>query len=77
MFKDQTIPQDVVDHTIGHELTHYAHGFSSNTPKLHRYPHAGGVVKKEMGQRGMDHLYQAYKSWIKDYRNSLKRKYGW
>jgi len=77
MFKNQSIPQEVIDHTIGHELVHYAHGFSSSSPKLHRYPHAGGVVKREMSQRGMDYLYQAYRDWIKDYRSSLKRKYGW
>ena len=76
MFKNQSIPGEVIDHTIGHELVHYTHGFSSNSPKLHRYPHAGGVVKKEMSQRGMDYLHQAYKDWIKHYRDSLKRRYG-
>lgn len=77
MFKNSSIPQEVVDHTIGHELVHYAHGFSSVHPKLHRYPHAGGVVKREMEKRGMGYLYEAYKQWIKDYRLSLRRKYGW
>src|SRR2546422_575509 len=28
MFKDPKIPVEVVDHTIAHELCHYAHGFS-------------------------------------------------
>ncbi len=68
MFKDQKIPASVVDHTIGHELVHYTHGFSSNQPRLHRYPHAGGVVRLEMRKRGMEHLYDAYKFWIKEYR---------
>lgn len=77
MFKDPKIPSEVVDHTIGHELTHYAHGFSSVHPKLHRYPHAGGVVRKEMNERGMEHFYQSYKSWIKGYKQSLRRRYGW
>lgn len=71
MFKDSRIPMEVVDHTIGHELTHYAHGFSSNHPRLHKYPHAGGVVKKEMEDRGMGHLHTAYKNWIKEYRKKL------
>lgn len=71
MFKDLEIPAEVVDHTIGHELTHYAHGFSSVQPRLHRYPHAGGVVKKEMEARGMGHLHQAYRDWIKEYRKQL------
>lgn len=77
MFKDVSIPQSVVDHTIGHELVHYAHGFSSTHPRLHRYPHAGGVVKKEMGERGMGHLYDAYKQWIADYRQALRKMHGW
>src|SRR3989344_9565614 len=43
MFRDVLIPVEVVDHTIGHELVHYTHGFSSSKPRLHKYPHAGGV----------------------------------
>lgn len=71
MFKDHKIPTEVVDHTIGHELVHYAHGFSSVYPKLHRYPHAGGVVRREMADRGMGSLYLAYKDWMKEYRKKL------
>lgn len=77
MFKDPSITQQVIDHTIGHELVHYAHGFSSVHPRLHRYPHAGGVVKKEMEERGMGYLYKAYKAWIKGYRKALRTNYGW
>lgn len=68
MFKDLNIPPEVVDHTIGHELVHYAHGFSSTQPRMHRYPHAGGVVKREMEERGMGYLHKAYKSWVKEYK---------
>ena len=75
MFKDLSIPEGVVDQTIGHELVHYAHGFSSIHPRLHRYPHAGGVVRKEMRERGMEHLYQAYRNWIKGYRRILMKRY--
>lgn len=77
MFRSSKIPPAVVDHTIGHELVHYAHGFSSNHPKLHKYPHAGGVVKKEMAQRGMGYLFDAYKKWIKQYKQTLRRIHGW
>lgn len=71
MFKDEKVPAEVVDHTIGHELVHYAHGFSSSNPRLHKYPHAGGVVRKEMAERGMEYLYQSYKQWVKLYRKKL------
>lgn len=72
MFKDPKVPQEVIDHTIGHELVHYSHGFSSTHPRLFKYPHAGGVVKKEMGERGMEYLYEAYTSWVKLYRKNFK-----
>lgn len=71
MFKDPKVPIEVVDHTIGHELVHYAHGFSSVHTRLHKYPHAGGVVKREMIERGMGHLHKAYQGWVKDYRKKL------
>lgn len=71
MFKNPKVPSEVVDHTIGHELVHYAHGFSSPAPRLHKYPHAGGVVRVEMKERGMEHLSDAYKDWIKRYRQQI------
>lgn len=75
MFKDAKIPQEVVDHTIAHELSHYAHGFSSPHAQLHRYPHEGGVVRTEMENRGLGHLTKAYKLWIREYRKELERYY--
>ena len=71
MFKQDSIPVEVIDHTIAHELVHYAHGFSSKRARLHKYPHAGGIVKKEMDQRGLGHLNRAYTLWIKQYRKQL------
>lgn len=75
MFKDLRIPQDVVDHTIAHELCHYAHGFSSPHPRLHKYPHEGGVIKREMEERGLGFLYQSYQKWVKIYRDELGEYY--
>lgn len=71
MFKDSLIPLEVIDHTLAHELVHYAHGFSSKKIKLHKYPHAGGVVKREMVERGMGYLVKSYKAWVKKYRAKL------
>ena len=75
MFKDPQIPIEVVDHTIAHELCHYAHGFSSPHTRLHRYPHEGGVIKAEMENHGLIHLYDAYRKWIRQYREELKERY--
>ena len=77
IFKNPKIPQSVVDHTIAHELIHYAHGFSSSRIRLHKYPHAGGVVRNEMRERGMEYLYLSYKQWIKQFRLALRRANGW
>ena len=71
MFKDETILQEVVDHTIAHELVHYAHGFSSKRIRMHKYPHQGGIVKKEMEDRGLGYLNLAYKKWVAQYRKKL------
>lgn len=71
MFKDQTIPVEVIDHTIGHELTHYTQGFSSPHPRLHRYPHEGGIVKRELIERGFNKELKVYQNWIKTYKKEL------
>lgn len=77
MFKDPGIPVEVVDHTIGHELCHYTHGFSSPKRKMHRYPHSGGVIQRELEERNLHHLVVAYKKWVKKYRDILKSERGW
>lgn len=74
MFKSAKIPQEVIDHTIAHELVHYTHGFSSKRIRLHKYPHAGGVVDKELSQRGMSYLIKSYKTWVKGYRRNLQAR---
>lgn len=73
MFKNKAIPTEVVDHTIAHELVHYTHGFSSSIKRLHKYPHAGGIVKREMQSRGMGYLNNAYARWVKIYREQLEK----
>jgi hypothetical protein len=71
MFKNPKIPLEIVDHTIAHEMCHYVHGFSSLKPRLHKYPHHGGIVNKELRQRGMDFLIKGYSKWLKSYKKEL------
>lgn len=52
LFKDEKIPEYLVDLTIAHEIVHYMHGFNSPYPKQFRYPHQGGIVRKELIERG-------------------------
>lgn len=64
-FRDEKVPKYVIDATIGHELCHYAHGFSSPLPQLANHPHRGGIVSKELAKRGLGALEKKQKIWIK------------
>lgn len=75
LFRDEKIPFQIVDHTIAHELVHYNHGFSSLQPRLHHYPHRGGVIDKELNTRGLGNLVIFYNSWVKQYVKELGRSY--
>lgn len=66
-FRDEDIPEYVIDAVIGHELCHYVHGFSSPLPQLARHPHKGGIVNYEMAKRGMGELELRQKRWIKQH----------
>lgn len=65
-FRDTTIPEYVVQATLVHELTHYAHGFNSPHQQAQVHPHAGGVMKREFEERGALDLYKRQKKWLKD-----------
>jgi hypothetical protein len=65
IFRSQDIPEFVVEATIFHELTHYAHGFNSPLEKAQSHPHAGGVMRREFDERGLLDLYTQQKKWLK------------
>lgn len=64
-FKKKAIPEYVVDATIAHELSHYAHGFASPHKQKYHYPHKHGVVRSEMRNRGLSELFKKQKLWTK------------
>jgi hypothetical protein len=66
LFKDSKIPEYVVLGTIAHELSHYAHGFNSPIDRKFATPHAGGVVTRELRERGLSEIYRMQKKWLKD-----------
>lgn len=70
-FRDKKYPLGIIDHTIAHELVHYAQGFPTPGPRLHRYPHRGGVIDKELKSRKLDQLVTFYHSWVKNYLKSF------
>lgn len=65
-FKDTTIPEFIVNSTIAHELTHYAHGFSSPLSQSYAHPHKGGIIRKELTSRGLGQLHKESKKWLKE-----------
>jgi hypothetical protein len=65
LFKDPKIPKYVVVGTIAHELSHYAHGFHSPIEQKFQNPHAGGIVTKELKQRGLEAIYRSQRKWLK------------
>ena len=65
LFRSEEIPEMVVRATLVHELCHYAHGFNSPVLQNKRYPHAGGVMKREFTERGLLELYLTQRRWLK------------
>ncbi|MBU0981323.1 hypothetical protein KKC94_01380 [Patescibacteria group bacterium] len=65
LFRDESIPEEIILATIAHELCHYAHGFSSPLKRKFRHPHQGGVVTKELKARGLHELHKFEKKWTK------------
>ncbi|OIP25177.1 hypothetical protein AUK11_01095 [bacterium CG2_30_37_16] len=66
LLKELNIPDFIVQATIAHELTHYAHGFSSSHERKFKHPHKGGVVSKEMQIRGLEDILYLQKKWLKE-----------
>ncbi len=71
MFQSTKVPDKVVAYTVAHELAHYAHGFSSKHARASQYPHAGGMVDRDLKKRGLGHVVTAYKEWLKGYRTEV------
>ncbi|HVQ43523.1 MAG TPA: hypothetical protein VMT30_00980 [Candidatus Saccharimonadia bacterium] len=67
LFRREDIPEFVVEATLFHELTHYAHGFNSPLDRAQRHPHAGGVMRREFAERGLLELYLQQKRWLKEH----------
>ncbi len=75
IFKDPLIPAQVVEAVLAHEIVHYIHGFCSPLKQKYRHPPRGGVVKKEMIARGLEHQYRIEKAWTRDnFRNEVLPK---
>jgi hypothetical protein len=66
LFSHEEVPEYVVDATIVHELAHYVHGYGSGLAKLHSHPHRGGVIDKELRERGCFFIEMEAAAWRRD-----------
>ena len=75
-FKDEKVPDYIIDLTIAHELVHYSHGFNSPLPRLYSHPHKGGIVNKDLKKRGFGSLLKLERPWIKnEWRGIVKNEF--
>jgi len=64
-FRNEAVPEYVVDGVLAHELTHYTHGFFSPHPQLYRHPHQHRIVDTELTNRGFGDILKLQKAWLK------------
>ena len=75
-FKNESAPEKIIDGILAHEFCHYVHGFNSTIEKRYRTPHAGGIIDKELKERGMEDLLIFQKKWLKEnWKNIIENKF--
>lgn len=65
LFKNEIVPEYIIDITIAHELIHYMHGFNSPIKRKYKHPHKGGIVTKELKNRGFLSMLKREKLFVK------------
>ncbi|HIH25596.1 MAG TPA: hypothetical protein HA226_02380 [Nanoarchaeota archaeon] len=52
------------------------HGFNSPLPRMHKHPHKGGIVNKELKKRGFGNMISLERKWVRnEWRNMVKEEY--
>ena len=64
-FRDERVPEFMIDATLAHEISHYVHGFFSPRPRISKHPHRGGLVDNELRNRGFSEILINQKLWLK------------
>ena len=75
LFKEEEVPDYVIEATLAHEFVHYTHGFHSPLRRLYKYPHQGGIVDKELRKRGIGEILDQQTKWTKDFYRPFLRKH--
>lgn len=76
LFREEEVPEYVIDATLAHEFSHYAHGFHSPLPRKYAHPHRGDVVNKEIRARGMEATLRSQEAWTKAEYAAFLRRHG-
>lgn len=66
LFKDERVPEFVINTTLAHEIVHYMHGFQSPKERKYEYPHKGQIVDREIKRRGLGEQLRMEKDWVKN-----------
>ena len=74
VFMNERVPQEIINVTLAHEICHYAHGFNSPHEKHFKHPHQGGVVRRELINRGFKNSLIFEKKFIKEDWTKLYRE---
>lgn len=77
LFRQLIIPDFVIDAVLAHELVHYLHGFRSPYQQQFSHPHRGGVVDRELTQRGLSDIIKMQKQWLKTNWLEVIKKYDY
>lgn len=75
LFKDSRVPEYIVDITIAHELVHYYHGFNSPHEQKYKHPHKGGIVDRDLRNRGFGHMMKLEREFLKRQWMPIYRSY--
>ncbi|MBI2953521.1 MAG: hypothetical protein HYY30_04345 [Chloroflexi bacterium] len=67
LLRSRQAPYFVPTITVAHELVHYAHGFGSPLPRRYAHPHQGGVVAKDLAERGLGNEHRLYRKWLAEH----------
>ena len=72
-FAREDIPEAIVEGVLAHEFCHFVHGFNSMRPRAHGKPHLGGIIDKELIDRGFGDILKFQKRWVrKNWREFIK-----
>ena len=75
IFRDENIPDFIIDTVLAHELSHYAHGFFSPHNQLYSHPHKNKIVANELTKRGLGSILKSQKKWLKENWKDIINKY--